>query len=177
MCLDSPQHHFVLMCEVTQTKKKKVVVDKCMKRQMLKVHIWSLCASPGDQVHRQPSFHKVVVNKGVHSMHIAWNMHFLPHTWVRQRIQSNQQPPEWWEQTLLLLCEPSPQIWGLDFAAHRVVQSRCQQGSALSLSAQCRGCRTSPASWSSGGNQERDSREHSSKRSLSVFLWPPRVWC
>lgn len=62
-------------------------------------HLESVCISWGPGLprllHRQPSFHKAVVNKGVHCMHIAWKMHFFPHTWVRQGIQSNQQPPEW----------------------------------------------------------------------------------
>lgn len=102
MCLDFPQHHIVLMCEVIQTLKKikiKGEMDKCVKRQMLKVHSipHPVCIPWGVGVpcilHRQSSFLKAVVNR-VHSMQIAWNMHFLPHTWVRQRIQSSHQSGE-----------------------------------------------------------------------------------
>lgn len=61
-------------------------------------HPQPMCIPRGEGVprllHRQWYFHQVVANKGIHSIQVAWNMHFLFHTWVRQRIQSSQQPPE-----------------------------------------------------------------------------------
>lgn len=104
-------------------------------------------------------FHKVVVNKGVHSMQTAWNKHFLLTAGLGRGskaatrvVRSNPAAPV---QAL------SPDLEFLEFCSccsRRVVQWRCHQGSAIShqLSAGA----TEPLQHPGvlGGNQERHPR-------------------